>query len=160
MSDELPRFFTIKPSLFSGRFFFYFGPWDRPEAIRDWYLAHGLKDQHDRLKDWKEDGYDDAEMYGGKVCNPYPANPVLMMQVIPHTPHEIGNLVHEIHHMVQRWTYDIGIYTDRNSEEVFAYVEGNLVEMVLDYLWHGIVGAGLEPDDDPKFKIPGPIPIP
>jgi hypothetical protein len=67
------------------------------------------------------------------------------MKSIPHTPYEIGNLVHEIHHAVQRWTKHLGIYTSDESEEIFAYTEGTLTKMVLDYVWHGTLADGLEP---------------
>ena len=50
--------------------------------------------------------------------------------------------------MVQRLTYYLGIYTGSESEEVFAYLEGCLVEVALDYLWHGKVANGLTIDDD------------
>lgn len=142
-------FFTVKPTLFSGKFFFYFGPWDRWPALREWYLAHGLTDVHDRIKDYHPDStVSSSDHYDGQVINPCPGFPIVMMKAIPHTPHEIGSLVHEIHHAVQRWTEGIGIFTARESEEVFAYVEGNLTAVVLDYIWHGTVAAGMEPGLD------------
>lgn len=145
------RFFTIKPNLFAGRFFFYFGPWDRWEALRDWYLAHGLTDIQNRIKDFHpETTLSSSDHYDGQVIDPCPGFPLVMMKRVPHTPEEIGSLVHEIHHAVQRWTTGIGIWTSRESEEVFAYTEGNLVNLVLDLLWHGAVGLGLEPGEDGK----------
>ena len=144
------RFFTIKPNVMGGRFFFYFGPWDRMEALRDWYLSYNLTDMHGRIKDHHVNGMPDCERYDGCVFDPCPGFPLLSMQAVPHTPKEIGNLVHEIHHAVQRWTESLGIFTARESEEVFAYVEGLLTDQVLDYLWHGVVSPGLEPDDNWK----------
>ncbi len=140
-----PCFFSIKPNLMAGRFFFYFGPWDRFEDLKTWYLAHGTTDFHNRIKDHCRDGVSDAEHFDGMVYDPCPGHPLLVMKVIPHTPKEIGYLVHEIHHAVQRWTESLGIYTSRDSEEVFAYTEGELLKIVLDYLWHGTLADGLDP---------------
>jgi len=146
---NLPVFFTIKPNIMGGRFFFYFGPWDRMEALRNWYCAHGLDDPHNRIRDWQMNGRPDHNDFEGMVFDPDPGCPLLILKGIPHTPAEIANLVHEVHHMVQRWTFSLGIYTSRDSEEIFAYTEGKLVEMVLDYLWHGTVAQGMEFSDDP-----------
>lgn len=143
-----PVFFTIKPNLFGGRFFFYFGPLDRMAELRTWYEAHGIADVHHRIRDFETDGRPDTETFSGMVFDPFPAHPLLVLPCIPHTPEEIGNLVHEIHHAVQRWTEAIGIFTTRDSEEVFAYVEGELTRHVLEYLWHGTVAAGMETSDD------------
>jgi hypothetical protein len=150
-TDETrPRFFSIKPNLMGGRFFFYFGPWDAMDKLRDWYLAHGLTDQHHRIRDHQQSGQPDAEHFDGVVFDPCPGFPLLVMQAVPHSPAEIGNLAHEVHHAVQRWTEGLGIYTSRDSEEVFAYVEGALVEAVLEYLWHGVVRPGMDVEDDQK----------
>lgn len=143
--DDAPRFFTIKPNLFSGRFFFYFGPWDRGDQIRDWYEAHGLKDVDGKLaKAFADDGLMKA---CGLVIDISTACPMVLLKHVPRTPKDIGDLVHEIHHAVQRWTESLGIYTARESEEVFAYVEGFLIDLALDYLWHGTAGIGLDSDD-------------
>lgn len=144
------RFFTFKPNLLGGRFFFYFGPWDRMEELRNWYLSHNLTDHHHRIKDHRRDGQPDSEHFDGQVIDPCPGFPLLLLQGVPHTPKEIGNLVHEIHHAVQRWTESLGIYTSRDSEEVFAYTEGQLTDAVLDYLWHGTTVDGLDPADNWK----------
>lgn len=141
-----PTFFTIKPNLLGGRFYFYFGPMDRMDELRAWYEAHGTDDVHHRIKDWKTDDRPDGEVFSGMVFDPFPAHPLICLPGIPHTPAEIGNLTHEIHHAVQRWTEALGIFTNRDSEEVFAYVEGELVRHVLDFLWHGVVAPGLEPN--------------
>jgi hypothetical protein len=146
-SDDDPRFFTLKPNVFGGRFFFYFGPFDRWGKVKDWYLSYGLTDIHDRIKDHSVGGLPDAERYDGMVFDPCPGFPLLALQKVPHTPKEIGNLVHEIHHAVQRWTEALGIFTNRDSEEIFAYSEGLLVDAVLDYLWHGVVCPGMTTDD-------------
>ncbi len=147
LSTAEARFFSIKPNLLGGRFLFYFGPWDRMAELKAWYLSYGLEDPHDRIKDHCTNGLPDAERYDGQVFDPYPGHPLLCLKGVPHTPKEIGILVHEIHHAVQRWTEGLGIFTNRNSEEIFAYVEGLLADAVLDYLWHGIPIPGLEPDD-------------
>lgn len=149
MNDPAPVFFTIKPNLAGGRFFFYFGPWDRMAALRDWYLSHGLSDIHHRIKDHATDGRPDVDVFLGQVFDPHPGFPLLCMQAIPHTPYEIGLLVHEIHHAVQRWTEALGIFTCRDSEEIFAYTEGAMAAAVLDYLWHRIAIPGLEPGTEP-----------
>lgn len=146
MSEEpRPLFFTFKPNLLGGRLFFYFGPWDRMPEIREWYLSHGTSDTLDRIKDHAKNGMPDAERYDGQVLDPCPGFPLLMMQETPHTPKQIGVLTHEIHHLVQRWTEALGVFTSRESEEIFAYAEGLIAEIVLDYIWHGTVAPGLEP---------------
>ncbi len=136
------KFFTFKPNCFSGRFFFYFGDVTDWKLVKDWYCSHDLEDKNNRIEIAL--GKDGFYEYDGMVIDPSPAHPLLVMRSIPHSPHEIGNLVHEIHHAVQRWTFDLDIYTSRDSEEIFAYVEGNLVEAVLELLWHNVEQQGIE----------------
>jgi hypothetical protein len=145
MSEWVPkrRFFTFKPNLFSGRFFFYFGDWTDMPAVAEWYCSYGLTDKRDLFAR----NVNEFSLTEAWTCQPHDCHPIGIFKDLPTTPHHLGNLTHEIHHMVQRWTASLGIYTGDESEEVFAYVEGKLVEAVLEYLWHGNVMEGLTTDD-------------
>lgn len=141
--------FVFRPNTVSGEFHFYFHdgegdevvlPWD---AIRDWYLADGARDDVKGCIDRSRD--EDNFAYRAMVLNPDPACPLLAFRSTPHNPTEIGYLVHEIHHAVQRHADAVGIYAGSTaSEEFFCYMEQHLLVAALEAVWHGVAVAGVE----------------
>lgn len=132
--------FTFKPNVFSGRFFFWIGPWEG-QPLRDWYCgAWGLGDPNGFLGD---EHFVDSSQYDGRACYPTNTYPIIMLKEPPFTPSVIGSLAHEIEHGVNRYLEALGVHYCWQSEEVYAYLKGELMECVLEYCWHGKQLPGL-----------------
>ena len=133
-SKNQTMIFHFKPNILPGAFTFYFGPYDEDE-IRAAYEAAGFEDLNRQL-------YRPAPHLAGMASYPEPAAPVLWMERTPHSPVEIGTLVHELSHIVLRYLDDVGMRHDDHTTEVFSYLMDALTSAVLERVWHGNLRDG------------------
>lgn len=127
--------FHFKPNVFPNAFTFHFGPFDHG-ALLAAYRKAGYDDPHGLLAP-------PVAHYSGMAMYPDPAAPVLWMESVPHSPKEIGTLVHELSHVVLRYVNDLGMDHGRATTEVYAYLLDALTTAVLEKVWHGINRPGI-----------------
>jgi len=124
------RKFAFKPNIFPGVLTFFIGEWDRDQAMA-----------HLRFQDIADTGdhiYSDPPSEGCMARCYYPevGFPIMWLREPPHTPYQIGSMVHEIEHALMFYLNWLGLEHCRETTEIYAYMMDRITTGVLELVWH------------------------
>jgi len=121
--------FRFRPNILPGTFSFLIGNYDAAEA-RAYLDCYGIKDTGNNVRDNPI-----GECYA-RCYYPEEGYPVVWLSKAPHSPEDIGSMVHELEHAVMFQLNWLGITHNRETTEVYAYLLDRLTTGVLDIVWN------------------------
>ena len=123
------RRFAFKPNTLPGVFTFFVGEWNTAEAVEH-LKFQGIIDTNNTVADTSLDGC------CARCYYPEEGYPLIWLSEPPHTPLDIGSMVHELEHALMYHLNWLGIEHGGKTTEVYAYMMDRLTTGVLELIWH------------------------